>query len=166
VGFYLHRRTCVGSGSVTHLMKFRAQTVSLVAALLAVLPNFWGTRAHTILAAQQGEDSKSHAAQAQIPVALPKGKKLILADGTFQMAREYTVEGERGALLERRALSVGRNSHKSGGLGCHAQGRSATVYSGRGTESENSCVPDGPAYKEIDVDRSLERAERAAQRHS
>jgi hypothetical protein len=76
-------------------MKFRAQTVSLVAALLAVLPNFGGTRAHTILAAQQGADSKSPAAQAQIPVALPKGKKLILKDGTFQMAREYTVEGER-----------------------------------------------------------------------
>ena len=95
MGFYLHRRTYAGSGSVTNFMKFRAQTVSLLAALLAVLPNFWGTRAHTILAAQQGADSKSPAAQAQIPVALPKGKKLILTDGTFQMAREYTVEGER-----------------------------------------------------------------------
>ena len=31
----------------------------------------------------------------QIPAALPKGKKLILTDGTFQLAREYTVEGDR-----------------------------------------------------------------------
>jgi hypothetical protein len=31
----------------------------------------------------------------QIPNALPKGKKLILLDGTFQLAREYTVEGDR-----------------------------------------------------------------------
>ena len=31
----------------------------------------------------------------QIPVALPKGKKLILTDGMFQLAREYTVEGDR-----------------------------------------------------------------------
>jgi hypothetical protein len=30
-----------------------------------------------------------------IPVPLPKGKKLILKDGTFQMAREYSVDGDR-----------------------------------------------------------------------
>ena len=79
-------------------MKFRAQTVSHLAALLAVLPNFGGARAHTIPAvpaAPQGADSKASAPPAQIPVALPKGKKLILTDGTFQLAREYTVEGER-----------------------------------------------------------------------
>ena len=98
MGFYLHRRTCAGSVSVTHLMKFWAQSVSLLAALLAVLPNFGGARAHAIPAvpaAPQGADSKASAPPAQIPVALPKGKKLILTDGTFQLAREYTVEGER-----------------------------------------------------------------------
>ena len=30
-----------------------------------------------------------------IRVPLPKGKKLILKDGTFQIAREYTVEDDR-----------------------------------------------------------------------
>ena len=40
-------------------------------------------------------DSKASAAAGQIPAALPKGKKLILTDGTFQLAREYTVEGDR-----------------------------------------------------------------------
>ena len=38
---------------------------------------------------------KASPAQPAIPVALPKGKKLILNDGTFQIAREYTVEGDR-----------------------------------------------------------------------
>src|SRR5258708_18854381 len=28
-------------------------------------------------------------------VPLPKGKKLILKDGTFQLAREYSLEGDR-----------------------------------------------------------------------
>jgi hypothetical protein len=32
---------------------------------------------------------------ASIPYALPKGKKLILKDGTFQIVREYSVEGDR-----------------------------------------------------------------------
>jgi flagellar motor protein MotB len=39
--------------------------------------------------------SKTSPAQPVVPVALPKGKKLILNDGTFQIAREYTVEGDR-----------------------------------------------------------------------
>ena len=33
--------------------------------------------------------------QGAIRVALPKGKKLILTDGTFQLAREYSVQGDR-----------------------------------------------------------------------
>jgi len=45
--------------------------------------------------AQQGTDSKTTPSGASIPVALPKGKKLILNDGTFQLAREYSVEGDR-----------------------------------------------------------------------
>ena len=76
-------------------MKFPAQIVILLAALLAVLPNLSGTLATAPLAAQQDADSKAPAAAGQIPVALPKGKKLILTDGTFQLAREYTVEGDR-----------------------------------------------------------------------
>src|SRR5580700_1621686 len=76
-------------------MKFPAQIVILLAALLAVLPSLSGTLAPAPLAAQQDADSKTSAAAGQIPVALPKGKKLILTDGTFQLAREYTVEGDR-----------------------------------------------------------------------
>jgi hypothetical protein len=34
-------------------------------------------------------------ASSEIAVPLPKGKKLILADGTFQMVREYHREGDR-----------------------------------------------------------------------
>jgi len=76
-------------------MKLTAQIVILLAALLAVLPSLSGTLAPAPFAAQQDADSKASAAAAQIPVALPKGKKLILMDGTFQLAREYTVEGDR-----------------------------------------------------------------------
>ena len=74
-------------------MKFPAQIVILLMGLLGVLPILPGTLANAPLAAQQDSDSKASAAAGQIPVALPKGKKLILTDGTFQLAREYTVEG-------------------------------------------------------------------------
>lgn len=72
-------------------MKFPAQIAILLAALLAVLPGFSGALAQERLAGQ--EDTP--AAAKQIPTAFPKGKKLILTDGTFQLAREYTVEGDR-----------------------------------------------------------------------
>jgi hypothetical protein len=76
-------------------MKLPAQFVILLVTLLAVLPSLSGTLAPALLGAQQDADSKASAAGSQIPVALPKGKKLILTDGTFQLAREYTVEGDR-----------------------------------------------------------------------
>jgi hypothetical protein len=60
-----------------------------------MLPNLSGTLANEPLTAQQDTDAKAPAAAGQIPVALPKGKKLILMDGSFQLAREYTVEGDR-----------------------------------------------------------------------
>ncbi|MGB6432339.1 MAG: hypothetical protein WBF06_17305 [Candidatus Acidiferrales bacterium] len=34
-------------------------------------------------------------AQATVPAPLPQGKKLVLKDGTFQIAREYSIEGDR-----------------------------------------------------------------------
>jgi hypothetical protein len=76
-------------------MKFPAQIAIFLVALLAVLPNLSGSLAKSALAARQGAETKAPAAANQIPEALPKGKKLILTDGTFQLAREYTVEGER-----------------------------------------------------------------------
>ncbi len=76
-------------------MKLPAQIAILLAALLAVLPNGSGTFVGVSLAAQKDTDSKTSTAPAAIPLALPKGKKIILKDGTFQLAREYTVEGDR-----------------------------------------------------------------------
>ena len=48
-------------------------------------------------ASQTSSDSGSKPSQRQtgIRAALPKGKKLVLTDGTFQLAREYSVEGDR-----------------------------------------------------------------------
>src|SRR5215469_17282099 len=46
-------------------------------------------------AAQRDADSQAPAGPTQIPETIPKGKKLILKDGTYQMAREYSIEGDR-----------------------------------------------------------------------
>jgi hypothetical protein len=76
-------------------VKFPAQIAILLATLLAVLASVICFRAPATFAAQQSADSKASSSAGQIPAALPKGKKLILMDGTFQLAREYTVEGDR-----------------------------------------------------------------------
>src|ERR1700738_4086371 len=76
-------------------MKFPAQLVILFAASLAVLPNLSGSLADAAPSRQQNTDARAPATTNQIPAALPKGKKLILTDGTFQLAREYTVDGDR-----------------------------------------------------------------------
>jgi hypothetical protein len=47
------------------------------------------------LATPQDASSKAQDSAGQIPATIPKGKKLFLTDGTFQMAREYSVEGDR-----------------------------------------------------------------------
>jgi hypothetical protein len=72
-----------------------AQIVIIFAALLAVLLSLSGNFAYASRPGQQGADARSSASQSQIPSALPKGKKIILRDGTFQLAREYSVEGDR-----------------------------------------------------------------------
>jgi len=80
-------------------MKFPKQVGIVFAALLAVLSCVSGTLFDSSLAAQQEtnpkESSSTPPPSASIPVALPKGKKLILKDGTFQLAREYKVDGEQ-----------------------------------------------------------------------
>jgi len=76
-------------------MKSSTRTMLLFATLVAV----WLALPHKLCAqqflAQKDTDSKTAASGAAIPISLPKGKKLILVDGTFQMAREYSVEGDR-----------------------------------------------------------------------
>jgi hypothetical protein len=76
-------------------MKFPALIAIVILTVLALLPVPPGILAKVSLAAQQDAGSKATPAEPPIPVALPKGKKLILTDGTFQLAREYTVEGDR-----------------------------------------------------------------------
>src|SRR6202789_3831586 len=44
----------------------------------------------------QQPSSAASAASSQTPApAIPRGKKLMLKDGTFQLVREYHVEGDR-----------------------------------------------------------------------
>ena len=61
----------------------------IVAVLFVLTPQIWG-----IAQGAQDSDSKPND-QAAIRTPLPKGKKLVLTDGTFQIAREYKVEGDR-----------------------------------------------------------------------
>jgi hypothetical protein len=67
------------------------------AAFLALIGCVSGALTNSPLAAQDAstkEQAGTSQPAASIPAALPKGKKLILKDGTFQIAREYTVEGD------------------------------------------------------------------------
>jgi hypothetical protein len=68
----------------------RARIAMALAALLAMPPSIRSGR----LSARETQ-SKSAPDQGTVPVPLPKGKKLVLADGTFQMVREYSVQGDR-----------------------------------------------------------------------
>ena len=81
----------------TDAMDFKAKLIACLVVLLAAAPGF-----RAVLRAQgdasqtsTGATSKPAPDPTGIKVTLPKGKKLILADGTFQIAREYTVEGDR-----------------------------------------------------------------------
>jgi len=76
-------------------LKFRSNIAIPLAALLGAFSILFVSLADPSFAAQQDKNSKASAAANQIPNTLPKGKKLILKDGTFQLAREYTVEGDR-----------------------------------------------------------------------
>jgi hypothetical protein len=76
-------------------MRFGTQIGLLIAGLLGGLLIFSGHHIDAASPARQDAEAKPPVAGKQIPVALPKGKKLILTDGTFQLAREYTVEGDR-----------------------------------------------------------------------
>ena len=77
-------------------MKSPAKFLILLAALLAALAYLSDSHAKPYAGATpQDASAKTDSAAKPIPAALPKGKKLILTDGTYQLAREYAVEGER-----------------------------------------------------------------------
>jgi hypothetical protein len=77
------------------MTRILAQIAIILAAMLAVLLSLSGNFAYASRPGQQGVDPKSSTSPSQIPSALPKGKKIILKDGTYQLAREYSVEGDR-----------------------------------------------------------------------
>jgi hypothetical protein len=67
-----------------------APILAALAVLLSATQMAWS-------APQDPQDADSKATQEPSPirVPLPKGKKLVLADGTFQLVREYSVQGDR-----------------------------------------------------------------------
>ena len=71
-------------------MNCTAPIAIALAALLAVAPNVW-----SIPQDPQDAGSKTTQDRGAIQVPLPKGKKLVLTDGTFQIVREYSVQGDR-----------------------------------------------------------------------
>jgi len=46
-------------------------------------------------ASSQAPSSSGQATSSTAPRILPRGKKLMLTDGTFQLVREYKIEGDR-----------------------------------------------------------------------
>jgi hypothetical protein len=48
-----------------------------------------------VLRARETPGARQNGTPTELPVALPKGKKLFLTDGTFQIVREYQREGDR-----------------------------------------------------------------------
>ena len=137
-------------------MKFSAQLAILLVAVLGMLPSISGTLANAAFSRQQNKDADAPAATDQIPVTLPKGIKLILTDGTFQLAREYTVEGDRVRYwsLER---SQWEEIPKSL-VDWDATHKAEAEQAGRDAELKAKIHASHLAQltKDIDVDRSLE----------
>jgi hypothetical protein len=82
-------------------MKSRAKIVTGLGILLALPPSFHNalyaqeSRQETSASQSNDANTKPETGQNGIRAALPKGKKLVLKDGTFQLAREYSVDGDR-----------------------------------------------------------------------
>jgi hypothetical protein len=71
-------------------MKSRTHFAIALAALVLLTPML-----QSVAQTKPDVDAGTARGQAGIPAVLPKGKKLVLKDGSFQLAREYSVEGDR-----------------------------------------------------------------------
>jgi hypothetical protein len=134
-------------------MKFPSRIAVPFIVLLALLPVGLVPRS---LAEQQDSDSKTSAASKDIPEALPKGKKIILKDGTYQLAREYSVEGDRV-----RYWSVERSQWEeipSALVDWDATHKSEAEQDARDADLKAKIRASNIAMmtKDIDVDRSVE----------
>ncbi len=108
-----------------------------LAAMLAVAASIWS--------APQDTKPTSSADQETVRVPLPKGKKLVLADGTFQIVREYSVQGDRV-----RYWSVERSAWEEIPTTLEQSKQDAEL------KAKILATAISEMAKEIDVDRSLE----------
>ena len=67
----------------------------MAAAFLAIILTAHKAIASKSGAQEQATERADHDSQAEIAVPLPKGKKLVLTDGSFHIVREYHREGDR-----------------------------------------------------------------------
>jgi hypothetical protein len=159
-GWRNQRGAACGISLAVRSMQFRARMSVLVAALFAGLSGVALIHGRELLAAQQDADSKASAPAAaagvQIPETLPKGKKLVLKDGTFQLAREYAVEDGRV-----RYWSVERSQWEeipASLIDWDATHKGEAEQAARDAELKAKIHASNMARltKDIDVDRSLE----------
>ncbi len=135
------------------IRKFRFSKVALVTAL-AVAALGSGASARQAPASPQQNAPKASTTQPE----LPRGKKLMLKDGSFQLVREYQVEGDRvryysidsGQWDEMPADLVDWDKTKK--VAADEAARDATfVAKARATEAERTAEP-------LDIDASVEAA--------
>jgi hypothetical protein len=143
-------------------MQSRAKIVTALGLFIVLTPRMQdvldarGTRQQTPSSQSGDSSAKTSEDRNGIRVALPKGKKLILKDGTFQLAREYSVEGDRV-----RYWSVERSDWEeipSSLVDWDATHKAEADQSSKDAELKAKIHASEVAErtKDIDVDRSLE----------
>jgi hypothetical protein len=144
-------------------MKFPAQIAVALAVLLFAAPGIHGVPANALRPSQNNTspdkptgDAITEQNQSGIPVPLPKGKKLLLTNGSFQLVREYSVQGDRV-----RYWSIERSAWEeipAALVDWDATRKSEAEQAERNAELKTKIHAGEVAErtKDIDVDRSLE----------